>query len=73
MRHSQNFNKIDSFLKPALNILILYNLIVRWFEGIIKEGADILHQIHGFRGDVNSWGEVRFIKVRVGVYLVLII
>ena len=39
----------------------------------MKEGADILHQIHRFRGDVNSWGEVRFIKVRVGVYLVLII
>ena len=28
MRHSQSFDKIGSFLKPALNILILCNLIV---------------------------------------------
>ena len=37
MRHFQNFDKIDSFLKPVLNILILGNLIVGWGEGVIKE------------------------------------
>ena len=26
-------------------------------EGVIKEGASILHQIYRFRGDVNSHGE----------------
>ena len=37
MRHSKSFDKIDSFLKPVLNILILCNLIVGWGEGVIKE------------------------------------
>ena len=57
MRHSQGFDKIDSFLKPVLNILILCNLIVGWGEGVIKEGAGILHQGYRFRGSVKSWGE----------------
>ena len=52
MRHSQGFDKIDSFLKPVLSILILCNLIVGWGEGVIKEGAGILHQIYRFRGCV---------------------
>ena len=52
MRHSQSFDKIDSFLKPVLNILILCNLIVGWGEGVIKEGAGILHQVYRFRGSV---------------------
>ena len=51
MRHSQSFDKIDSFLNPVLNILIPCNLIVGWGEGAIKEGAGILHQIYRFRGD----------------------
>ena len=55
--HSQSFDKIDSFLKPVLNILILCNLIVGWGEGVIKEGAGILHQVYRFRGSVKSWGE----------------
>ena len=46
---ANNFDKIDSFLKPVLNILILCNLIVGWGEGVIKEGAGILHQIYRFR------------------------
>ena len=41
MRHYQSFDKIDSFLKPVLNILILWNLIVGWGKGVIKEGAGI--------------------------------
>ena len=56
MRHSKNFDKIDSFLKPVLNIFILGNLIVGWGEGVIKEGAGILHQIYRFREGVNIWG-----------------
>ena len=56
MRHFQNFDKIDSFLKPILNIFILGNLIVGWGEGAIKEGTGILHQIYRFKGGVNSWG-----------------
>ena len=57
MHHSQSSDKIDSFLKPVLNILILCNLIVGWGEGVIKEGAGILHQVYRFRGSVKSWGE----------------
>ena len=52
MHHCQSFDKIDSFLKPVLNILILRNFIVGWGEGVIKEGAGILHQIYRFRGGV---------------------
>ena len=55
MRHWQNFAKIDSFLKPFLNICILGNLIVGWGEWVIKEGAGILHQIYRFSGGVNTW------------------
>ena len=47
---ANNFDKIDSFLKPVLNILILCKLIVGWGDGVIKEGAGILHQICRFRG-----------------------
>ena len=49
MRHFQNFEKIDSFLK-LVNTLILGNLTVGWVEGVIKEGAGILHQIYKFKG-----------------------
>ena len=52
MHHSQSFDKIDTFLKPVLNILILFSLIVGWSEGVIKEGTGILHQIYRFRGVV---------------------
>ena len=52
MRHSQSFDKINGFLKPVLNILILCNVIVGCGEGVIKEEAGILHQILGFRGGV---------------------
>ena len=52
MRHCHSFDKIDSFLKPVLIILILCNLIVGWDEGVIKEGTGTLYQIYRFRGGV---------------------
>ena len=52
MYHSQSFDKVDSILKPVLNILILCNLIVGRGEGGIKEWDGILHQIYTFRGGV---------------------
>ena len=52
MCHSQNFDKINNFVKPVLNILIPCNVIVGWIEGIIKKGAGVLHQICRFKGDV---------------------
>ena len=54
MWHSLNYDKIDSFLKPVLNIFILGNLIEGWGKGVIKEEAGILHQIYRFKGDVDS-------------------
>ena len=58
MLHSQNFDKIDSFLKSVLNILILRNLIVGWREGIIKEEPGILHQIYIDLEEVLNNGRV---------------
>ena len=49
MRHTQSFDKTNSFLKPVLSILIVCNLIVGWGEGVIQEGAGILHQSYRFR------------------------
>ena len=46
---AKSFDKIDSFLKPVLNILILCDLIVGSGEGVIEEGAGILHQVYIFR------------------------
>ena len=57
MGHSQNFDKIDSFLKPVLNIIVVRDVIAGWREEIIKKGAGILHQRYRFRGGVISWGE----------------
>ena len=54
MRHCKVFNKIDSLLKPVLNIFILRNLIVGYGEVNIKEGARVFHQIYRFRGSANS-------------------
>ena len=45
MRHYQDFDKIDSFLRSVLNIFILCNLNVGWGEEVIKEGLRILYQI----------------------------
>ena len=41
--HSQNFDKIDSFLKHVLGICILGNLILGWGEWFIKEGVGIVN------------------------------
>ena len=57
MGHSLYFDKIDSFLKPVLNIIVVRDVIAGWGEGIIKKGAGILHQRYRFRGGVISWGE----------------
>ena len=60
MRHSQNFDKIDSLLKPVLNIYVLGNLIVGCVcvgggGGVVnKERAFILHQIYRFRESIDS-------------------
>ena len=62
MCHSKNFDKIDSFLKPVLNIFILGNLIVGWGEGVIN-----LYLICRFRVGVNNLGGVGFIKVKVDI------
>ena len=56
MSHFQNFDKIHSFLKPVLNILVLGNLTVEWGEGVIKEGAGILHQIYRLKTVLIVWG-----------------
>ena len=45
MRHSHNFDKIDSFLKPVLDIFILRNLTVGWGERVIKEGVFCIKSI----------------------------
>ena len=54
MRFFQNFDKINSFLKPVLNIFILGNLIVGWGEGFIKEGAGFCIKSIDL-GGVNNW------------------
>ena len=56
MIHSQNFDKIDSFLKSVLNICILGNLIVGWGVQVIKDVVGIVHQIYWFGEVVNVWG-----------------
>ena len=58
LRRSQNFDEIDSFLKPVLNICILGNLIIGWGGWVIKEGAGILNQIFRFSLGVNVWGRI---------------
>ena len=45
MHYSQDFDKIDSFLRSVLDIFIIRNLIVGWGEEVIKEGPGILYQI----------------------------
>ena len=39
LRHSQYFDKIDSFLKPVLNSCILGNLIVGEVDELLKGGG----------------------------------
>ena len=64
LRHSQNFNKIDSFQKPVLNICILGNLIVGW-GALLKQG--LVFYIKSLDlVEVLIFG-VGPIKVRVGI------
>ena len=46
MCHFQIFDKINSFLKPVLNIFILRDIILVCGEVVTKEKAGILHQIY---------------------------
>ena len=55
--YSQNFDKIDGFLKPVLNVFIIGNLIVGWGGWVIKEGTGILHQIFRSSGGIY-WGGI---------------
>ena len=63
--HSQNFDKIDSFLKPTLNICILGNLIVGWGGWVIKGWAGIAHQTLRFSGGVNMHKNLSQIYITV--------
>ena len=56
IHHSQNIDKINSFLKIVLNICIIGNLVVGWGKWIIKEGAGILDQIYRLSGGANICG-----------------
>ena len=58
MRHYQNFDKIDSFLKPDFRV----------GEGIIKEEAGIFHQIYRYR-DVLLVGRNRIHQNKSWYYL----
>ena len=58
LSHFENFDKVNVFLKPALNICILSNLVVGWGEWVIKEAAVILHQIYRFSGGFNTWTRI---------------
>ena len=42
MRHSQNFDKIDSFRKLVLNIFVLYNMVLGWGGVLFKKGLVFL-------------------------------
>ena len=67
MSHSQNFDKVDSFLKSVLKICIFGNLIVGWSDWVVNNGTGILHQIYRFSGGVIIFGGIGFIKVRVSI------
>ena len=57
IRHFQNFVKIDSFPKPVLKLIV-----VGWGEGVLKEGAGILHQFYrlqSLRGGRGGGGSKR--------------
>ena len=57
MCSSQNFDKIDSFVKSVLNIFILRNLIVGWVRGLLVLWIKSIDS-----GEVVI---VKFIKVKV--------
>ena len=57
MRYSQSFDKIDSFLKPVLNIWILCNVNVGRGEGVIKVGAGFCIKSIDLEEVFKSYGE----------------
>ena len=57
MCSSQNFDKIDSFVKSVLNIFIFRNLIVGWVRGLLVLWIKSIDS-----GEVVI---VKFIKVKV--------
>ena len=61
----QNFDKVESFLKPALNICIPGNLIVGWGGWVINKETSILHHILDLVNVLTF--AVAFIKVRDGI------
>ena len=64
MRHSQNFDKTDRFLKPVFKFFILRNLIVGWGKGLLKRG--LVFCIKSTDLDEGLiFGRDGFIKVRV--------
>ena len=64
LRHSQNFDKIDSFLKSVLNICILGNL--GEVSGLLKRGSVFCVKSTDLV-DMLIFGKVGFIKVCVGI------
>ena len=67
LRHSQYFNKIDSFLKPVLNICILGNLIVGCGVWVILKRGMVFYIKSLDLVKVLIFG-VGFIKVTVGIF-----
>ena len=63
MRHSQNFDKTDRFLKPVFKIFILRNLIVGWGKGLLKKGLVFCIKSIDL-GEGLICGREGFIKVR---------
>ena len=71
MCHSQNFDKIGSFLKPVSNIFILGNLIVGWGRELLTRGLVFSIksiELSNLLGEVLLVRGVGFIKIRVGVF-----
>ena len=64
MHDSQDFDKIDSFLKPVLNICILGNL--GEVSGLLKRGSVFCVKSTDLV-DMLIFGKVGFIKVCVGI------
>ena len=65
-RHSQNFDKTVSFLRPVLNTCILGNMIVGWLSGFLKRGLVFCIKSIDLVEALIFWRE-EFIKVRIGI------
>ena len=68
MHHSQNFDKINTFLKPVLNIFIFYILRVQLRRGLSKR--ELLFCIKSIdTGDVLIFGRRRIHQSKNWYYL----